>query len=180
VPSHADEIARALAERLTQLAPRDHDDPGAVLAAFANPAFAGAMDAAIDAGLETPGARDVTAELRGGPRLVQHEGATFLLPTVVRCDSVQHPLANTEYLFPFTSVVEVPQDEMLTSIGPTLVVTAITRDPAFEGELLASALIHRLNLGPLSTARVEWDQPHEGNLFEFLYERRALQRASAW
>jgi len=24
------------------------------------------------------------------------------------------------------------------------------------------------------TGRVEWDQPHEGNLFEHLYRRRAL------
>jgi hypothetical protein len=23
--------------------------------------------------------------------------------------------------------------------------------------------------------RVQWEQPHEGNLFEFLYRRRALQ-----
>jgi hypothetical protein len=23
--------------------------------------------------------------------------------------------------------------------------------------------------------RVQWEQPHEGNMFEFLYRRRALQ-----
>ncbi len=28
--------------------------------------------------------------------------------------------------------------------------------------------IERLNLGPVSTMKVSWDQPHEGNLFEFL------------
>ena len=46
--------------------------------------------------------------------------------------------------------------------------------------LTASSDIHRLNLGPVPTSRVEWDQPHEGNLFEFLYARRALQRARDW
>ena len=37
----------------------------------------------------------------------------------------------------------------------------------------------RLNLGRLPTAHVEWNQPHEGNLFEFLYHRRAIQYAPA-
>ena len=56
----------------------------------------------------------------------------------------------------------------------------ITRDPALSAALTSCSNIHRLNLGPLPTSRVQWDQPHEGNLFEFLYERRALQRAPAW
>lgn len=178
--SHGDELADALAERMAQLVPRARDDPEAGLAAFANPAFAEALDGAIDAGLARGGARDVSAGHRDGPRRVERDGATYLLPTVVRCDSLEHPLANNEFLFPFTSVVEVPQDAMLASIGPTLVATAITRDEPFRVGLTSSPDIHRLNLGPLPTSRVEWDQPHEGNLFEFLYTRRALQRARAW
>jgi hypothetical protein len=83
-------------------------------------------------------------------------------------------------MFPFTSVVEVPQADMLGAIGPSLVVSAITHDAAFSADLLRAHEISRLNLGPLPTSRVEWDQPHEGNLFEFLYERRALSRASGW
>ena len=37
--------------------------------------------------------------------------------------------------------------------------------------------IERLNLGPVSTMKISWDQPHEGNMFEFLYRRRALELA---
>ena len=180
VPSHADEIAAALAERLVELRPTAPEADDASLAAFANPAFAEAIDASIDAALSSGGGEDVTAGLRGGARRVAVDGSTYLLPTVVRCASVEHPLANTEYLFPFTSVVEVPQDDILAKIGPSLVVTAITRDPALLAGLTASPDIHRLNLGPVPTSRVEWDQPHEGNLFEFLYSRRALQRAADW
>jgi hypothetical protein len=66
---------------------------------------------------------------------------------------------------------------MLEAIGPSLVVTALTVDPRFIESLIASPLIERLNLGPLPTTHVQWDQPHEGNLFEFLYRRRAIQRA---
>jgi hypothetical protein len=39
--------------------------------------------------------------------------------------------------------------------------------------------VNRLNLGPISTMQIAWDQPHEGNLFEHLYVRRALQRIGA-
>lgn len=179
-PSHARELAEALAARLATIVPRRYDDPEAGLAAFANPTFADAMDGAIEAALGTGGARDVTAAHRGGPRKVVFEGATYLSPTVVHCDSLTHPLANTEYMFPFTSVVEVPQADMLGAIGPSLVVSAITHDAALTAELLRAHHISRLNLGPLPTSRVEWDQPHEGNLFEFLYERRALSRAQGW
>ena len=35
--------------------------------------------------------------------------------------------------------------------------------------------IDRLNIGPVPTTKVQWNQPHEGNLFEHLYRQRALQ-----
>ena len=131
----------------------------------------------IGADLETPGATEVTAGHREGPRKVVWEGATYLCPTIVRCDSFDHPLANREFLCPYASVVEVPQSGMLDRIGPSLVVTAITRDPEFTQALLASPLIERLNLGPISTMKISWDQPHEGNMFEFLYRRRSIDRS---
>jgi hypothetical protein len=43
-------------------------------------------------------------------------------------------------------------------------------------QLMESPQIARLNIGPLSTLHVSWDQPHEGNLFELLYKRRAIRR----
>ncbi len=175
VPAHGDEIAEALAERLAGVTPRPAGDEGAQLSAFANADFAGMIDATIEEGLMTPGADDVTARHRGMPRKVAFEGATYLLPTIVRCANFSHPLANREFLFPYASVVEVEQPRMLEVIGPSLVVSAITHDPAFTQALLDSRDIDRLNLGPLPTTRVQWDQPHEGNLFEFLYRRRAIQ-----
>ena len=107
-----------------------------------------------------------------------HDGATYLLPTILFCDSIDHPLARTEYLFPFASVVQVPEPGLLEALGPSLVVSAITHDATLQRRLLACRTIDRLNLGPLPTSRVEWDQPHEGNLFELLYQRRAIQRAA--
>ena len=105
------------------------------------------------------------------------EGCTFLNPTVVWCEDPEHPLANTEFLFPFVSVVQLPQEEILNRIGPSLTVTALTEDDAFIDALLSSPDVERLNVGPISTNRISWDQPHEGNLFEHLYRQRALQWA---
>ena len=50
-----------------------------------------------------------------------------------------------------------------------------TENPQWIGELMNSPDIERLNIGPFPTNRVQWEQPHEGNLFEFLYRRRAIQ-----
>ncbi|HYR58202.1 MAG TPA: aldehyde dehydrogenase family protein [Chthoniobacteraceae bacterium] len=176
VPRHAAQIAEALAKKLGPIEPLAHDDENAKLSGFANPKMAEYIDGAIEADLKTAGATDVTAKHRGGSRKAEFEGGVYLRPTIVLCDSFQHPLANREFLCPYASVVEVPQSEMLKQIGPSLVVTAITKDPAFQEQLLDSPLIERLNIGPISTMKISWDQPHEGNMFEFLYRRRSIER----
>jgi acyl-CoA reductase-like NAD-dependent aldehyde dehydrogenase len=180
VPSHGKELAQAIAEKLSLIAPLPNHHPEAQLSAIANPKVAEWADAQITNGLKEPGASDLTEAVRGGTsRLSTFEGRTYVLPTLIHCDSWDHVLCNTEFMFPFASVVEVPQDQMLDKIGATLVVTAITHDDAFTGELLRCKNIQRLNLGPAPTSSAQWDQPHEGNLFEFLYQRRAIHRALA-
>ena len=179
-PAHGRELAEALAERLVRIAPRAADDPDAEISPFVDPRIAERISQQIDTALYESGAEDVTMRLRQGPRLVQAHGGTFLLPTVIHCASSAHPLANREFLFPFVSVVDVTADEMATMpacLGPTLAVTALTHDETLANRLIESDLIGRLNLGPLQTNRIAWDQPHEGNLFDHLYARRAFQRA---
>lgn len=176
-PRHGDEIADAVARRLATITPRSAEDPEALLSGFANPKMAEYIDDSIEEGLRTSGAEDVTARYRTGARKVERDGSTFLQPTLVRCQTFEHPLANREFLFPYASVVEMPQEQMLETMGPSLVVTVISEDDLFIEQAIASSNIDRLNIGPLPTSRVQWDQPHEGNLFEFLYRRRAIQRA---
>lgn len=178
VPRYATEIANALAQKLGPIVPLPNEDENAKLSGFANPKMADSIDGAIEQDLKIPGAIDATAKYRNGPRKVVFNGGTYLRPTIILCDSFQHPLANREFLCPYASVVTAPQSAMLSQIGPSLVVTAITRDPTFTAELLESSLIERLNLGPISTMKISWNQPHEGNLFEFLYRRRSIERAA--
>ena len=178
VSAHATEIAEALAARLATVAPRPADDDGAQLAPFADANVATRISQMIDQGLADGGAREVTAAHRTSERLVNWQGCAYLLPTIVQCETPEHTLANREFLFPFASVVEVRQDELPERLGQSLVVTAITADDRLIGRLVGSPLVDRLNLGAVPTNQVSWDEPHEGNLFEHLYSRRAFQKAA--
>jgi acyl-CoA reductase-like NAD-dependent aldehyde dehydrogenase len=175
VPSHRDALANALAAELAKIQPHPRDHPDALLCGFANPALADGIDALISAHLKDTGATDVTALHRDSARKVEAFDQTYLQPTLISCTDKDHALANTEFMFPYASIVEIPQAEMLANIGQTLVVSAFTEDPHFIEQLLLSPDIERLNLGTFPTNRVQWEQPHEGNLFEFLYHRRAIQ-----
>lgn len=179
VPRHGREIATALAEKLAAHSSRGLDDPEATLAGFANPAMAEMTLAVLEQDFAESGAEDVSAPFRGEAIRVERDGLNYLLPTIAYLDSPAHPFFEREFLFPFASVVEVPQAEMLDVIGPTLVVSAITEDPVWQAELMACPEIDRLNFGPMPTNKVQWDQPHEGNLFEFLFHRRAIQGVKA-
>ena len=178
IPRHGRAVAVALAERVAEIGPVGLDSPEARLAGFAQPQVAAWTSKRIDEGLVAGGAEDLSAAVRGPDRLVEQDGLTYLKPTVIYCSDPGHELAKTEFLFPYVAVTEVAQDEMPEWIGPSLVVTAITGDEQFRSTLLNCRQIDRLNLGPLPTTSVQWDQPHEGNLFEFLYRRRAIQEAA--
>lgn len=171
-PKNADKIADAVARKLSQVEALPADDPNAQIAGFANAQMATRISAMIDGLL--PGARELTAEMRGTPRLQTIGRVAYLLPTIIRCDR-DHALANKEFLFPYASVLECPQAEVPDAIGPTLVATVLTRDRNFARAMMAAENIDRLNVGPIPTYQLSWDQPHEGNLFEHLYRQRAFQ-----
>ncbi len=193
-PKNGRAIAEALAERLAKVQALPADDPNAEIAAFANPKMAEMISASIDSLLKG-GAVDLTEQKRGSPRLVQRGRLAWLLPTIIWIEpgggsagsadklgddpSWKHPLANKEFLFPFASVVECPADQIHESIGDTLIGTVISKDAAFVRKMSMCGDIDRLNLGPIPTFQLSWDQPHEGNLFEHLYRQRAFQMVVA-
>lgn len=177
-PTHGREIAEALAERLAKVEARPLDHPEAKLAAFPNPRVAHMVSQMIDQQLHIPGAEDLTAKYRSGGRVAEAGGCTFLLPTVIYCEDREHPLATSEFIFPFVSVVQTPTDEILEGIGPTLIGSVISEDETFLAKTLRNPHIDRLNLGAIPTYRISWDQPHEGNLFDHLFQQRAFQIAS--
>ncbi|MCH8964453.1 MAG: aldehyde dehydrogenase family protein [Planctomycetes bacterium] len=174
-PAHGEQIAQALAERLAKVQALPADDPQAEVAAFANAAAAERISAMIDSALAAGAGRDLTAEIRGSSRLVKLGRVAYLLPTIIWADRDSDSAALREFPFPYATVVECPQADIPQAIGRTLVVTALTRDSDFIQQLMNSPNVDRLNVGPIPTWQISWDQPHEGNLFEHLYRRRAFQ-----
>lgn len=172
---HTDEIALALAERLGPVEVKPPEDPDCGLAAFTVPGMAESVWQMIEDDLSQEGARDMTTDY--GSRLITHDRCAYLRPTVVHCKSPEHAIARKEYMFPFVTVVECPQEKMIDRIGPTLVATGITDDEAFIEALSSAVNIDRLNIGPIPTTRLNWLQPHEGNIIDFLFRSRAYQVA---
>ena len=172
-PRHTREIAQALAERLGPVEVKPPDDPEAALAAFTVPGMAKGIWELIEQDLSAPGVEHMTAPY--GPRLVEMERCAYLRPVIAHAESPEPEIVKKEYMFPFCTVVRCPQEEMLKRIGPTLVCTAITNDRQWEQQLVDATHIDRLNLGPIPTTRLNWLQPHEGNIVEFLFRARALQ-----
>ena len=175
---HTSEIATALAERLGAVRPLPPEDPEAALAAFTVPGQAKAISADIDRLVAEAGVEEVTAKFHAGGRLVEQEHCDYLRPTVLHCDSPAAAAAKMEYMFPFVTVVQCPQERMLESIGSTLVATALTKDAVFRRALIDAHHIDRLNLGPVPTVKLDWLQPHEGNIVDFLFRPRAFQMVS--
>jgi len=172
---HTKEIAQALAEKIGPIEVKPPTDPSAGLAAFTIPGQAKGVWGMIEADLKESGVTDLTSVY--GARLVERERCAYLRPMIIHCSSPDAAIAKKEYMFPFSTVVECPQEQMLAKIGPTLVGTAITNNPAFIEQLVGATHIDRLNLGAIPTTRLNWLQPHEGSIIDFLFRSRALQVA---
>jgi acyl-CoA reductase-like NAD-dependent aldehyde dehydrogenase len=175
---HTREIADALAQRLAKVVPLPPEHPESELAAFTVPGVADSVSNAIDVDLQQSGVADLTSKYRTGGRVSKQGRADYLLPTVVHCESPEAAIAKKEYMFPFVTVVECPESRMIEAVGPTLVCTAITGNSEFRRKLTNAVHIDRLNLGPIPTTKLNWLQPHEGNIVDFLFRARAFQNAA--
>ena len=94
---------------------------------------------------------------------------------MINSQSPDAQIANTEHTFRYVTVVQCPQDQMIEKIGPTIVASAITNDKKWERQLTDATNIDRLNIGAIPTIKLDWLQPHEGNIVEFLFRPRAFQ-----
>ncbi|MCA9167291.1 MAG: aldehyde dehydrogenase [Planctomycetales bacterium] len=174
---HTREIAEALAERLGPIDALPPQDPNAGLAAFTVPGMGKAVWGMIEADLKESGVTHLTEKF--GERLVEQERCSYLRPIIVHCTSPEAEIAKKEYMFPFATVVECPEADMLKKIGPTLVCTGITHNEQLINALSDATHVDRLNIGPIPTTRLNWLQPHEGSIIDFLFRSRAYQVADA-
>ena len=129
----------------------------------------------LEKDLEENGVTDMTSQY--GDRLVEQERCSYLRPVIAHFDSPDCAIASKEFMFPFASVVQCPEDQMIKKMGYTLVCTALTKNQEMIRQLSDSTHIDRLNIGGIPTNRLNWLQPHEGNIIDFLFKSRAYQVA---
>ena len=141
------------------------------------PGVADAISQAIDADLQTPGVTDVTAKHRDRPRVVK-QGARRLPAADRRALRLARGAGGAEGIH--VSVRDggrVPGSADARDDRPDAGVQRDHRQAGAASRLIDAAHIDRLNLGPVPTIQLNWLQPHEGNIVDFLFRARAFQTA---
>ena len=176
VPKYAAEIADALAQKLGPIAPCPPRTKTRRLSAFANPRWPTRIDAAIEEGLQNPGRGGGHRQVSERPSQSRLRGRRLSAPHHRALRFVRPPAGQPGVPLPLRQRRAGSARRTCSArSAPRWWSPPSPRTPAFRAALLESPLIDRLNLGPIPTMQVSWDQPHEGNLFEFLYRRRALE-----
>ncbi len=176
VPGNGDEIARAVAEEISKIRAIDPLDPRAKLPAIKDRKMAEKMNGFIELGLKNNGAEDITAEFRDSGRFIKDNGTSFILPTVIKCNSYKHPLFGVELLSPFLTIAQVNDcREMFEAARDSLSLSVITEDKNLVHKLLLEPSIQKVYNGNHVTCALSPAEPHEGFLTEFLYQVKAYR-----
>ena len=125
---------------------------------------------------KAPGVTDVTAKHRDGAAVVKQGRADYLLPTVVHCESPDAADREEGIHVPVRHRGRVPGSDRCSKRSARR--WSAPRSPATRSsarQLIDAVHIDRLNLGPVPTIQLNWLQPHEGNLIDFLFRARAFQ-----
>ena len=168
VPRQGQAVAQAIAERLGAVRARPLTDPAAQLAAFASRSAAEGMAQHIS---EQISGTAVDCSESYGDAVQESEGLIFMRPTVLWCPDPSHPLARSEYPFPFVSVVEMSPENAIDWMGDTLVLSALQCKSYIRDALSTSSSIDRLYMEGQKTTVVDWTRPYQDNLFELLYRQ---------
>ena len=74
-------------------------------------------------------------------------------------------------------IVPIVNEAKMPFVGPWAAGTGITKNEKLIQQLSDNIHIDRLNIGPIPTTKLNWLQPHEGNIIDFLYRARAFQNS---
>ncbi|WP_123027284.1 aldehyde dehydrogenase family protein [Mycolicibacterium stellerae] len=164
-------LARAIAERLSSIAPLPITDDRAVLPtqplAEAR-ALADHVAAKATGTTAVLGADQVVADLGGGH--------AALRPAVHLLARPEPEILNTELAFPCVWVSPWTRDDGIAPLRNSLVVTALTGDEALIDELVAEPTIANVYSGRCPTYYTAPGIPHDGFLADFLMRCKGFAR----
>lgn len=172
VSGDAEAAGAGLAEAVARWTVAPLDDAEAIVPAFPDRELAKQIDAAI-AAAEERGAVDLSAQLLGGPRLVELEGALFLRPTVLLVDR-RDPLLGADLPFPFITVALAPRTEMARACRGSLLVSVLGEDEDLLRQLVLEPTIDKVCQGGGVDRGARAADPHEGLLADFLFRKKSV------
>ena len=172
VAGDAEAAGAGLASALARWTVAPLDDADAIVPAFPDRDLARQIDAAI-AAAEERGAVDLSAQVMGGPRLVELDGALFLRPTVLLVDR-RDPLLGADLPFPFITVAWVPRAEMPRACRGSLLVSVLGEDEDLLRRLVLEPTIDKVCQGGGVERSARAADPHEGLLADFLFRKKSV------
>jgi acyl-CoA reductase-like NAD-dependent aldehyde dehydrogenase len=162
-------LARAIAERLSTLAPLPLSDERAVLPVVSTATAKSIVDfVRAQASATTPvlGADQVVADFG--------DGTAALRPAVHLLAGPDPRILNTELAFPCVWVSPWSRDDGLGPLRRSLVVNAITDDGSLIDELVADPTVANVYSGQHPTWHTAPDIPHDGFLADFLMRNKGF------
>lgn len=168
----AQRTGRQLAEAMARLEILPLEHPDAILAAVPDRSFAQAIDDAIEAAIRR-GATDLSAQVAPPSRLIEHDGLTFLRPTVLQID-VDDRFFSAELPFPFVTVAQVTRERVIPTCRGSLIVSMFGADRELVREAAADPGIDKIFQDELGDRGYDSLDPHEGFLLDFLYLKKAF------
>jgi thienamycin biosynthesis protein ThnO len=172
VSGDAEAAGAGLAEALARWTVAPLDDADAIVPAFPDRDLARQIEAAICAA-EERGAVDLSAQVVGGPRLVELDGALFLRPTVLLVDR-RDPLLGADLPFPFVTVAWVPRADMARTSRGSLMVSMLGDDDDLLRQLVLEPTIDKVCHGGGVDRGARAADPHEGLLADFLFRKKSV------
>jgi hypothetical protein len=173
---HTREIADAIAKRLARSRRCRRIIP--TRASPRSPCPASRSDLAVDRRRRAgAGVTDVTAKYRDGAAAREAGRADYLLPTVVHCDSPERG-ARRRNTCSRSSPSSSARGEDARGDRADARLHARSRATGAAPQAARRRPHRSPELGPVPTIQLNWLQPHEGNLIDFLFRARAFQTAS--
>ena len=171
---HTKEIAEALAKRIGPVASRCRRRiPKPALAAFTIPGAAPAVWKSIEAELKEDGVEHMTAQY--GPRLVEMERCAYLRPSDRALQVARDRDREGGIHVPVRQGGRMPAGKNAGVDWSDAGVHGDHGERGVPAALTDAMHIDGLNIGPIPTIKLDWLQPHEGNIVEFLFRARAYQ-----
>lgn len=117
---------------------------------------------------------DVTFNIRNRPRLVEINNKGIIFPTVLLVKNKKSKAFGLELPFPFVSVIQVEENEILEYAKNTLIMSVISDSAELVKDLCYEKSILKVFSGANIERGYNYLDPHEGYMLDFFNHKKAV------